>query len=317
MQKIFQFETGPADTKQRLDDFLFSKITIVSRIYTARRIREGFCLVNGETAPGGYKLQAGDKIQITLEISPDTEMKAEKMPLEILYEDEEIIVLNKPVGLLVHPSRYVRSGTLLNGLLYHLTADCEPRIGGFSGVIATKITAEEQRSTNKRQKSVIRIGLPHRLDRETSGLMVVTKTERALSILSTHFERKLVEKTYLALVEGIPTEDAGEIKAPVGRIDFAVPRWQVSEVGRPAETHFKVLKKFADSALLELKPITGRTNQLRVHCAHLGHPIFGDTTRGGREFARLCLHARKLDFFHPNGGWLQFAEDADFFSETI
>ena len=198
-------------------------------------------------------------------------MRPENIALEIVFEDDEIIVVNKPSGMLVHPSHRENSGTLLNGLAYYL---------------------------NKKSDRVIRPGLPHRLDKDTSGLIVVTKTARAHRIISGHFMKKRVQKLYLALVEGIVADDSGTIEAPIGR--FAdLKLWGVHVDGKHSESRFKVRERFSDATLLELEPVTGRTNQLRIHCQLIGHPIVGDIQRGGREFRRLCLHAFKLSFPHP------------------
>ncbi len=138
----------------------------------------------------------------------------------------------------------------------------------------------------------------HRLDKKTSGLLLIAKTACAHRVLCEHFQRKLVEKNYLALVEGIVKEDSGEISAPIGRFE-ETKHWNIKPDGKTAETRFQVKERYADTTLLELQPITGRTNQLRIHCEHIGHPIVGDERRGGRIFSRLCLHAFKLSFYHP------------------
>jgi 23S rRNA pseudouridine1911/1915/1917 synthase len=152
-----------------------------------------------------------------------------------------------------------------------------------------------------KNEKLVRAGLVHRLDKNTSGLMVIAKNARAHRILSNHFQRKLVGKKYFAVVEGIIKEDCGTIDAPIGR-NAEEKFWYISpENGKSAESNFRVVKRNADSTLLELEPVTGRTNQLRLHCAHIGHPIVGDDKYGGREFSRLCLHAAKLSFYHPNG----------------
>ncbi len=148
------------------------------------------------------------------------------------------------------------------------------------------------------KSQIVRPGLVHRLDKKTSGLILIAKTAHAHRVLSAHFERKLVEKKYLALVEGVVKEDAGKISAPIGRFE-ETKHWNIKTDGKPAETRFRVVERYADTTLLELQPVTGRTNQLRIHCEYIGHPIVGDERRGGREFRRLCLHAYKLAFQHP------------------
>ena len=275
----FQFHIAEASYKHRLDKFLFDEITAVSRMYLKYLIREGNCLVNGYAALGGYHLKCGDAVEMEIDINAETAMLPEAIPLEILFEDSEIIVLNKPPEMLVHPTRGVRTGTLLNGLIYHLNfaAEAEPQTGKFQ-----------------------RVGLVHRLDKRTSGLMVVAKNPHAHKNLSRHFQRKMVEKKYYAVVEGVIKEESGTINAPIGR-DAVEKFWHVTPDGRVAETNYRVVKRNSETTLLELEPVTGRTNQLRLHCAHIGHPIIGDDKYGGREFARLCLHAFRLSFWHPNG----------------
>jgi 23S rRNA pseudouridine1911/1915/1917 synthase len=200
-------------------------------------------------------------------------MKPQNIPFEIIFEDDELLVVNKASGMLVHPTHWEKNGTLLNAVAWHLNKD-----GG----------------------NFIRPGLIHRLDKETSGLIVVAKTSHAHRVLADHFHRKLVEKRYAALVDGIVEENEGVITAPIGR--FAEEKlWNIKADGKPAETRFRVIKRNKDSTLLELEPVTGRTNQLRIHCAHIGHPIMGDYRYQRREFSRLCLHAQKLSFWHPNG----------------
>jgi 23S rRNA pseudouridine1911/1915/1917 synthase len=296
MEKTFQFFAETSDAGKRLDRFLHEKIGAVSRMFLDDFVRQNRCFVNGEPQPAGYHLREKDRVEIALDISAETAMTPQNLPLSILYEDAEILVVNKPAGMLVHPTKSIKTGTLANALAFHLNFSAE------------KQTIVENQSP-KIEDRIIRPGIVHRLDKETSGLMVVAKTTRALRILSKHFERKLVEKSYLALVEGAFAENEGTINAPIGRIENEKPHWRVLETGKQAETRFRVLERRADAALLELEPMTGRTNQLRIHCAHIGHPIVGDAWYNGREFSRLCLHAARLAFFHPDGGWLEFTSE--------
>ncbi len=279
MTTKFQFLIEDTIYKNRLDKFLFGEITSLSRMYLKHLILQGDCAVNGKTENAGYHLQAGDFVEIEIEMRPEIEMVPENISLEILYEDSELIVINKPTGMLVHPTKGVRRGTLLNALLYHLN-----------------LTEQGAVKTGK----LLRAGLVHRLDKNTSGLMVIAKNPRSHQILCSHFQRRLVEKKYLAIVEGIVGEDFGTISAPIGR-DAEERIWKISPDGKSAESRFAVIERLADKTLLELQPVTGRTNQLRLHCAHIEHPIIGDDKYGGRDFSRLCLHASKLSFWHPNG----------------
>ena len=292
-----KFQVDEINERKRLDKFIFENIGNLSRMYLAGKIASGFCLVNGIAALGGRKLQNNELIEIEIDDSAQTAMLPENLPLDIVFEDAEIIVVNKSAGMLVHPTHRVKTGTLANAIAFHLNKFQQDN----------EITQEHYKIQNPKPKILIRPGLVHRLDKQTSGLMVVAKTERALRILSSHFERKLIEKRYLAVVTGEVSEDMGEIVAPIGRVADEKPHWRVLPEGKAAETNFRVLERRADeTTLLELEPVTGRTNQLRIHCAHAGFPILGDTERGGGEFSRLCLHAARLAFYHPNGGWLAF-----------
>lgn len=278
VKKIFEYKVAETEQGKRLDEFLFERIGAVSKMHLRRLINKGNCFVGGVEEKPGYHLKTGEKIEIEVDLSAETSMKPEPLPLGIYFEDDEIIVVNKPAEMLVHPTLGVKSGTLLNALAFHFN--------------------ENQNSKNNDSEKFIRPGLIHRLDKQTSGLMIIAKTSQAHRNLSNHFKRKLVEKKYYALVEGIVEKDFGVINAPIGS-DENLKIWRVMENGKEAETRYKVLERRDDSTLLELEPITGRTNQLRVHCEYIGHKIIGDTRRNGREFSRLCLHAAKIKFRHP------------------
>jgi 23S rRNA pseudouridine1911/1915/1917 synthase len=279
MLETLYFEVEDSFHKSRLDDYLFSRIPHLSRMYLRYLIAEGRCEVNGIVQNTGYRLSKNDFIEIVANLNPQTASHPENIPLEIIFEDSEIIVLNKAAGMLAHPTKGVRDGTLLNALTFYLNFNT----GGM-------------RKTDK----FIRIGLAHRLDKQTSGLMVIGKNARSHRILCSHFQRKLVEKKYFAVVEGVVEKDSGTICAPIAR-NGEGRFWHISDQGRFAESNFWVLERRTDSTVLELEPVTGRTNQLRLHCAHLRHPIIGDEIYHGRKFPRLCLHAYKLSFWHPNG----------------
>ena len=290
MSEIFKFNIEETVRRNRLDNFLFGQFTAVSKIYLRNLIIKGSCRINGETSNSGYCLKCGDTIEINVDLAAETSMKPEDVPLEIVFEDEEIVVVNKPPGMLVHPTLHRKSGTLLNALSYYLNR-------------------EIINSTFENAPEYIRPGLVHRLDRKTSGLMLIAKTARALRNLSDHFTRRLVKKGYLAIVQGTVTGEQGTIDAPIGH--FEEERyWGIKADGKTAVTNFRVLERFADETLLELEPVTGRTNQLRIHCAYFGHPIIGDDKYGGQEFSRLCLHAAKIAFHHPvRNDWLEFESE--------
>lgn len=277
MQERFEFQITEIDYKKRLDEFLFNAFPNLSRLYLRELVRDGKCEVNGRFENRGYLLKTQDFVEIEIDRTRNTSLQPEPIPLEIVFEDSQIIVVNKPAGMLVHPTIGVRTGTLLNALAHYLN---------FS---------KNETSDFKRA------GLIHRLDKDTSGLLLISKTPRAHRILSNHFKRKLVEKKYFAVVEGIVEKTSGTIDAPIGR--FEKERvWNIKEDGKNAVTNFWVKERFADKTLLELEPVTGRTNQLRIHLAYIGNPILGDKKYGGGEFSRLCLHAYKLKFWSIDGG---------------
>ena len=279
MTEILSYQATEAEKRMRLDEFLFDKIRPVSRMYLRNLILAEKCLLNGRRGTAGERLKIGDQITIEIDLAAETSMLPENIPLEIVYEDEEIIVVNKQAGMLVHPTKGVKKGTLLNALSYHLNYKND----GFT-------------DTSK----YIRAGLIHRLDRQTSGLIAASKTAGAHTFITKQIQKRTVEKKYYAVVEKIVEADSGTINQPIYHNEEE-RFWVISELGKPSESRFRVLERRADATLLELQPVTGRTNQLRLHLAHIGHPIIGDTIYGGREFSRLCLHAYRLCFRHPNG----------------
>lgn len=279
MERI-ELTVHKAEHKMRLEDWLFARFSRLSRMYLREVVRNEDCEVNGRTENVGYRLRADDFVEITLDQTRENSMRPEDIPLDIVSEDEHLVVVNKPAGMLVHPTNRDKNGTLLNALVFHLNAESVPH------------------SAFTNHSTVIRPGLVHRLDKQTSGLIVIAKSVRVHRSLARQFQKKFVEKKYLALVDGLVEEDHGTIVAAIGRYGDE-KRWDVKEGGKHAETRFKVKERRNDSTLLELEPVTGRTNQLRIHCASIGHPIVGDVTRGGRAYDRLCLHAWKLSFRHP------------------
>jgi 23S rRNA pseudouridine1911/1915/1917 synthase len=293
MSSRYEFVVEPQFAKYRLEDYLLDKLPLFSKMYLRHTVRDGGCEVNGFDENRGRRLRVGDLVEIWLDETRGRAMRPENIKLDTVFEDTDLIVINKPAGMLVHPSHRENSGTLLNAVVHH-------------------INEEFLTQRHEGTKSAVRPGLVHRLDRETSGLIVIAKNARAHRILSGHFMKKRVTKRYIALVEGIVRKNDGEIVAPIGRYD-ELKHWSVKADGKYSESHFSVIERRADTTLIELEPITGRTNQLRIHCEAIGHPIVGDIKRGGREFDRLCLHAWKLAFPHPNGaGEVQFESPVTF-----
>ena len=270
--KTIHVEVNAGRGRIRLEEYLFDTFPGLSRMYIRDVIKSENCEVNGRVENKGKPIKTGDFLEIRLDLDRETAMRPELIPLEILFEDSELLVVNKPAGMLVHPTHRDKNGTMLNALVFHLNhADPD---------------------------KAIRPGLVHRLDKETSGLVVVAKNVRSHRLLARQFQRKSVEKKYLALVDGLVSANSGKIEAPIGR--FAERKiWDVKEGAKHSVTTYRVLERRKDTTLLELEPITGRTNQLRIHCASIGHPIVGDEQRGGQAFRRLCLHAFFLGFRHP------------------
>ncbi|MFM8364855.1 MAG: RluA family pseudouridine synthase [Verrucomicrobiota bacterium] len=263
----------------RLDRFLAELRPDFSRARLQGFIRDGHATVNHSIAKPSWPLREGDAVvlEIPAETAPSP-LAAQEMPLGILFEDDHLLVLDKPAGLVVHPGAGNREGTLANGLLHHCA--------GIEIVGGTE-----------------RPGIVHRLDKETSGCLVVAKTESAHRQLAAQFASRDVEKTYLALVDGKPRMPHGTIDAAIGRHPVHRQKMAVVERGRDALTHYRVLESRDGKALVQCQPKTGRTHQIRVHLKHLGHPVAGDPVYGRRgNFTRHMLHAWKLTFTHPATG---------------
>jgi len=265
----------------RLDVFLAKHVEeCVSRSAARRMIDDGAVTVNEQQVSAHHKIHQGD--QVYIRFSPPAEEKPlvpEKISLDILYEDADILVINKPVGMLVHPVRGQNSGTLVNALLYHCSR--------------LSVSNEDDRP-----------GIVHRLDRETSGVMIAAKTDQAHVHLARQFEKHKVTKKYIALVKGSVELDEGHIDVPIGKHAVHFDKKAVCydpEQGRSASTFYKVIRRFEKTAtMVALFPKTGRTHQLRVHMKHIGHPILGDEKYGNAQnFPRLALHAQSIRFRHP------------------
>jgi 23S rRNA pseudouridine1911/1915/1917 synthase len=295
MSKQFQFRINREEAGQRLDVFLASRLGQFSRMRIANLLAADACMVNQQAQKAGYHIAVDDLVEMTLDDSISTSMSAENIPLEVLYEDEQIIIVSKPAGMLVHPNKNTKSGTLANALAYHLNRlriePAKPQSEAIARHSADENHQQAERpgidesAENPQSQTVVRPGLVHRLDRATSGLMVVAKTQKALSLLTKHFHKRLVKKLYLAVVEGCLQEDTGGIIAPIGHDESKKPpRWVMAD-GKHAETRFRVLERRLGATLVELEPVTGRTNQLRIHCAYIGHPIVGDTVYGSESGA--------------------------------
>jgi 23S rRNA pseudouridine1911/1915/1917 synthase len=259
--------------KDRLDQFVSEKIRSLSRSKAKKLIEENFILVNNKPAQPSYKVAKGDRIKVEIPVQKQIKIKPEAIALEIVYEDKDLIVINKPAGMVVHPTLNHTQGTVVNALLSHLE----------------KLPTSDNRP-----------GIVHRLDKNTSGLLIIGKTLEAVEDLKRQFKNRIVKKTYLALVHGRVEKERGQIKGRLNRHPTLRSKFIVSEEGKEAETLYRVLERFKTATLLEVEPLTGRTHQIRVHLSFLGHPIVGDKLYGGKMFLkRQFLHARSLELFHP------------------
>ncbi len=268
-------------TKKRIDAYL-SENEEYSRMAIQRLINDGKIIVNGKKIKASYKVQNGDKIKIEEEKPKEIELKAQNIPLEVLYEDNDIIVVNKPKGMVVHPANGNPDGTLVNAIM----AICKDSLSGIGGEI--------------------RPGIVHRLDKNTSGAIIIAKNDKAHIALSNQLKNHEIKKTYFALVRGIVKESNATINMPIARSKNDRKKMAVDKNGKEAITHFKVLERFDDCTLLEVNIETGRTHQIRVHLSHIGYPIIGDDVySNGKNRWNVkgqCLHAKSLDFKHPITG---------------
>jgi 23S rRNA pseudouridine1911/1915/1917 synthase len=302
------------DASKRLDAFLAEKIDGWSRSRLQRLIDDGDVLVNGREAKSSYKLRAGDVVEVELTELPATYFEPEDIPLDIVFEDEHLAVINKPAGMVVHPGAGVTSGTLANAIAYHFSPqrrrDAEESIqqssppydGGVDAASADGVALS------------YRIGIVHRLDKDTSGLIVVAKDEQTAEELSRQFHDRKVEKHYVALVHGSPDNNSGKIDAPIARNKHNRLRMKVAPSGRSALSLWKVRKRYDKFTLLDVEIKTGRTHQIRVHLASVNHPVVGDeiynegrdntvadinVRNAIRSMGRFFLHAERLAFTHP------------------
>ncbi|MDO5556703.1 MAG: RluA family pseudouridine synthase [Clostridia bacterium] len=264
---------------KRVDVYISKKIEGMSRVTVQRLLDEGNILVNNTMVKTSYKLKINDEIIIEDVEPKQVELKAQNIPLDIVYEDGDIIVVNKPKGLVVHPASGNEDGTLVNAIM----AICKDSLSGIGGEI--------------------RPGIVHRLDKDTSGLLIIAKNDRAHINISEQIKNREIEKIYIALVRGNIPENEATIKMPIGRSTKDRKKMDVRKDGREAITHFKVIKRYEKYTLLEIKIDTGRTHQIRVHMAEIGHPVIGDEvySNGKNEFGvkGQMLHAKRLKFKHP------------------
>lgn len=300
---IYEFTVPEGQQESiRLDAYITGFVENATRNKVQKAIKDGYVWVNGKHEKVSYKMLPGDKIYIELPIAPPPEAQAEELELDLVYEDDDLIIVNKAAGMVVHPAYGNWTGTLVNGLMHHV---------------------DELAGEGEGEEENVRPGIVHRLDKDTSGLLVVAKNDETLAKLSAKFAEKDVERTYWAIVWGTPKEE-GTIEGDIGRSkqDRKLMTILPGGRGKPAVTHYKVLEYFDYLSLVEIRLETGRTHQIRVHFGSIGHNVFGDTTYGGTSvrygpntgsrktmfhklitgLGRQALHAKTLGFEHPTTG---------------
>ena len=283
MMEEFCFEITEELEDERVDKCLALLMDTLSRSYIQKMVKEGQVTVNGQPVKGSFRLKAEDRVVFSLPAAQEPDILPENIPLDILYEDDDVIVVNKPKGMVVHPAAGHYSGTLVNALLYH----CGSELSGINGVL--------------------RPGIVHRIDRDTTGSVIACKNDRAHRIIAQQLKEHSVTRRYQAICCGALKEDCGVVDRPIGRHPADRKKMAVNERnGKRAVTHYQVLERFDRYTFLECRLETGRTHQIRVHMASLGHPLLGDEVYGsGKCPFRLqgqTLHARTLGFIHPSTG---------------
>lgn len=261
----------------RIDKYLIDKLD-ASRSNVQDMIKQKLVLVNNKEVKKNYVLKMNDEVEVLGNLKKETNVLPEKMDLDIIYEDDDVIVINKPSGMVVHPANGHYSGTLVNGLLAHTNS-----LSGVNGSV--------------------RPGIVHRIDKDTSGLLVVAKNDKAHDSLANQLKDKTLSRIYIALVYGVINHDTGEIDAPISRDDNDRKKMAIKEDGKDAITYFKVLERYKNASLIECKLETGRTHQIRVHMKYINHPIVNDPVYSGRklidkDFGQM-LHAKEISFIHP------------------
>jgi len=289
-----------SNSNQRLDKFLSTYFSELSRSHIAKLIDDENCLVNKKVIKSSYKLKTGDVIEINILEAKELEIEKEDIPLDIVYEDSDILIINKPQGMVVHPANGHYEHTLVNAILHH----CHD-LSGINGVM--------------------RPGIVHRIDKDTSGLICVAKNDKAHLSLAEQLKDHTMSRTYIALVKGVITENTGEINLPIGRDPHNRQKMAVTRSNsKEAITYFKVLQRFSDHTLVECHLKTGRTHQIRVHLSYIGYPVEGDPLYSGRKYDALykngqLLVAVGLRLIHPSSNKeMEFKIDLpDYFKEVI
>lgn len=279
MEEII-FDVQEEDKNLRIDKYLANQLSEQSRSYIQKLIREEQVVVNGKTVKANYKVQPSDHLTLTIPQLQEPDILPEDIPLDILYEDEDVLVINKPKNMVVHPSAGHYTHTVVNAVLFH----CKDQLSGINGVL--------------------RPGIVHRIDMDTTGTIVICKNDYSHQVLADQLKVHSITRKYRAIICGNIKEDEGTIEGPIGRHPVDRKKMAINEKnGKPAITHFKVLDRFGNYTYVECQLETGRTHQIRVHMASKGHPLLGDTLYGPAKcpfhLQGQCLHAMVLGFIHP------------------
>lgn len=279
----FSYQIGVGEDEERLDIWLTTAVSGLSRSYIQKCIKDGQVSVNEKPAKAGYRLRVDDEVSFLIPEAAEPEVAAEDIPLTILYEDEDVLVIDKPKGMVVHPAPGHLNGTLVNAVLWH----CKGQLSGINGVL--------------------RPGIVHRIDRDTTGSLIVCKNDTAHRAIAAQLKEHSLNRTYRAIVHGVLEAEEGTIEAPIGRDERDRKRMAVNEKnGKAAVTHYQVLQRFREYTYIECRLETGRTHQIRVHMTSIGHPLLGDEVYGARKtpfhLEGQTLHAHKLGFIHPSSG---------------
>ncbi len=282
MGELFSYQIGVGE-EERLDKWLTAAVSGLSRSYIQKCIKDGQVSVNEKPAKAGYRLRVDDEVSFRIPEAAEPVIDAEDIPLAILYEDEDVLVVDKPKGMVVHPAPGHYSGTLVNAVLWH----CRGQLSGINGVL--------------------RPGIVHRIDRDTTGSLIVCKNDRAHREIAAQLKEHSLNRTYRAIVHGVLEKEDGMIDAPIGRDERDRKRMAVNRKnGKDAVTRYRVLKRFREYTYIECRLETGRTHQIRVHMTSIGHPLLGDEVYGARKTSfhlnGQTLHAHKLGFQHPTSG---------------